>query len=334
MHSLWSYIIVSILIYRMDFNTNKQSECFDAAPDTVSIRDDFELHTPCIDDIPMLRRYFSDLSSRSCDYTVGGLLMWTEYYDYKIATSEGHVFIIGRNPENGILLFYSPDDSSLEETENFASAYMRDFGGKGDVLCASFTDADNYLSPNSPSDANTESMKEYLYDIDRFITFGGRKMEKKRNHLNFFNRNYENITVRPITTDMRGDLIGFTIAFSKAHEPDSAAEYELQQTVNVLADWDKYPFFGIALYAGEEIIGYAFGEIVGDTFFEHVEKGNTDYRGVYQKLASSICTAAKERNGNLAYLNREEDMGIEELRQSKQSYHPTHYIEKTLTPAE
>ena len=48
-------------------------------------------------DIPLLQYYFNRYPSRSDDFTVGGVLMWTELYDYRIAECLGSLFITG-NP--------------------------------------------------------------------------------------------------------------------------------------------------------------------------------------------------------------------------------------------
>jgi len=59
----------------------------------------------------------------------------------------------------------------------------------------------------------------------------------------------------------------------------------------------------------------------------HVEKANTNFRGLYQAINNEFCRhvafAAK-------FINREEDMGIPNLRKAKLSYKPVKLLEKHI----
>ncbi len=60
---------------------------------------------------------------------------------------------------------------------------------------------------------------------------------------------------------------------------------------------------------------------------EHVEKANVNFRGLYQAINNEFCR-------NVAswakYINREEDMGIPNLRKAKLSYRPARLLEKYI----
>ena len=98
----------------------------------------------------------------------------------------------------------------------------------------------------------------------------------------------------------------------------------------MLRDFGLYPFEGIALRKDGRIIGYTFGELTGDTFHVHAEKGDVSYRGVYQALASRMAKAVKDSHPQVSYLNREDDMGFLSLRRSKLSYRPSLVINKKV----
>ena len=175
-----------------------------------------------------------------------------------------------------------------------------------------------------------DNWMEYLYDIERFEHFAGKKMEKKRNHLNFFNNNYR-AAISPITRQDIPDLVEFTHAFSHSHGlQGDLFDYELNATIRMLESYDIFPFLGLVIRIDGHVAGYTVGEKVGDTFFVHTEKGNIEYRGIYQALASAMARCVKEHYPEVRYLNREDDMGIEELRRSKLSYHPSLFVDKRL----
>ena len=62
-----------------------------------------------------------------------------------------------------------------------------------------------------------------------------------------------------------------------------------------------------------------------DTAVEHFEKANDDFRGLYQAICSEFCKNLPEE---IVYLNREEDMGLENLRHAKEALKPDHMEEK------
>lgn len=276
-------------------------------------------------DIPLLNKYFTSFPSRSCDFSIGGTLMWTEYYEYEFAEFNGTLFLRGKDPESGETIYYSP--LGLLPLETSKRLIIKDAANfpKSRMLIPIESEANAGIDSENNCD---EKLKEYLYPIERFLHFAGKKMEKKRNHLNYFLHNYDNAVIENISPANIGELIRFTYRFSSAHEATGLSMYENLQTIKVLEDFESYPFEGIAIRLNGEIIGYTFGEKIGDVFFAHVEKGNIEYRGVYQALASFMSQEVNKKYPDVKYLNREEDMGDESLRRSKESYHPTLLINK------
>ncbi len=48
-----------------------------------------------IADIPAIRPYLNAAPSRTCDFTIGGLLMWADYFNYTYAIYDGTLFVKG-----------------------------------------------------------------------------------------------------------------------------------------------------------------------------------------------------------------------------------------------
>lgn len=279
--------------------------------------------------VPVLEKYFNTYPSRSCDFSVAGVIMWAEYYDYEYAEMADTLFIRGVDPESGVMIYYRPVGVMSEDEWMMLIAEATPDGMSAEILMPMESEAENQESLEQT--VHTEaSLKEYLYPIDRFTGFAGKKMEKKRNHLNFFLRNYGDAVVEPISSANSDELIAFTENFASMHADSTMALYESHKTIEALAEFDSYCYEGLAIRLDGKIIGYTFGEQIGDTFFVHVEKGNIDFRGVYQALASFMSRYVQEKYPEVAYLNREEDMGDESLRKSKESYHPTLFVNKRI----
>ena len=62
-----------------------------------------------------------------------------------------------------------------------------------------------------------------------------------------------------------------------------------------------------------------------ETVIVHVEKADDRIRGLYQAINNEFC---KRLPAETIYVNREEDMGMENLRQTKMSYKPFKMAEK------
>jgi len=77
-----------------------------------------------------------------------------------------------------------------------------------------------------------------------------------------------------------------------------------------------------------KVIAFTFGEaLTDDTVVIHIEKADPDIDGAYQVINQQFL---QHRWAHVTYVNREEDLGIEGLRQAKQSYHPVKMVEKHL----
>ncbi|MDE5869746.1 MAG: phosphatidylglycerol lysyltransferase domain-containing protein [Muribaculaceae bacterium] len=170
--------------------------------------------------------------------------------------------------------------------------------------------------------------QEYMYNIEQFIKFSGKKMEKKRNHLNYFMNHFSDYQMEILDGTQNDELIEFNDKFNLYHKDDETFDYESTAIGKAIEDYNLYPFFGLLLRYDGNIIGYTFGEVVGDTFIIHAEKGDIEYRGVYQALSSLLSREIQEKYPHVRYLNREDDMDNEYLRKSKLSYHPTKFIAK------
>jgi hypothetical protein len=57
----------------------------------------------------------------------------------------------------------------------------------------------------------------------------------------------------------------------------------------------------------------------------HFEKGDPDFKGVYQAINQLFLARAGE---GYSFVNREQDLGDPGLRKAKQSYHPVAYLKK------
>jgi hypothetical protein len=101
---------------------------------------------------------------------------------------------------------------------------------------------------------------------------------------------------------------------------EERAIYEALQNMNAL------DFKGGVIQINEKVEAFALGEQLNPrTAVIHIEKANPAFDGLYQLINQEFCFHEWKE---IPYINREQDLGEEGLRQAKLSYHPHHLVNK------
>ena len=83
---------------------------------------------------------------------------------------------------------------------------------------------------------------------------------------------------------------------------------------------------GILLYVDGVLQGYAYGApLSNDCYDVMIEKGNREIPDIYRILNMEL---VRRCCAGLAFVNREEDLGVPGLRKAKQSYKPDILLQK------
>lgn len=170
---------------------------------------------------------------------------------------------------------------------------------------------------------------EYVYRKDKLITLSGRALHKKKNHMNYFLKNYA-YEVRPITQDMTREIMDFVAGAREGRGYDAEELESLHMEEEAIREMlqliDQPQIYAVAVLIEGRVQAFAIGERISkDTAAEHFEKASEAYRGLYQVVCSEFCKALPEE---IVYVNREEDMGLANLRQAKEALKPDHMEER------
>lgn len=177
---------------------------------------------------------------------------------------------------------------------------------------------------------NDRDEDEYVYLKEKLITLSGRALHKKKNHMNYFKKTYE-YEARSLgknDTEIVMELVKRLMNERDIsnEEERTSLEVECEAISETMALIENEGVYSIGIFHEGELIGFSLGELLNeDTAVAHFEKGLDSYRGVYQIIASEFCKSLPE---NVVYVNREEDMGIENLRKSKEALKPDHMVKK------
>lgn len=172
-------------------------------------------------------------------------------------------------------------------------------------------------------------VSNYVYHLNNFKLFSGRKLQKKRNHLNYFVKNYLNVEVKNIH-DVPNDKL---LEFCKQHIIKHQQQLNNNELNNYLEfiNIQKYKspnFKGIVVYVDGKIEGLTLCYTRKTICEIIIEKANHDIRGIYQYLISQNLIF---NNINQEYMDRQDDDNNVNLAKSKMDYHPV-YVVKRFSP--
>jgi len=170
---------------------------------------------------------------------------------------------------------------------------------------------------------------DYVYQTEDLVELAGRNFEKKRHHINKLRRTYPQIEYREFNDNLLEKIINHTETwYIDSLSEDVWLNYEQVAIFDVLKNWHKLSVKGAALMLYDRIIAFTVGEqLTCNTAVIHIEKADSSIDGAYQLINREF---AKNAWSELLYINREEDMGLPQLRIAKQSYRPVRMIEKYI----
>ena len=166
---------------------------------------------------------------------------------------------------------------------------------------------------------------DYIYERDKLVSLSGKILHKKKNHYNYFVKNYDYKDFR-ITPDNVEPIVETAKNWCRMHSCVGYLLYELRSIIELLNNLDKLNLIGMAVSVSDEVVAFTIGERVSsDTAIIHVEKADSEVRGAYNYVNRAF--TEKYLDG-ITWVNREEDMGLEGLRHAKMSYAPAKFGRK------
>ena len=286
-------------------------------------------------DLSLFREYFAAQDYKLCDYSVGAIFMWKDFFSAEYAVFDD--FLIFRSEFNDVERCFSfpisNKDNSFQNVEK-AIKKLEEHSKEQGTEVITYINVPKEALPLLEKIYGSKMKKsferewsDYLYHFSDLLNFEGRKYNGQRNHINKFVRNYSDYGFQEISRENHEKLKAFYEEFLKNNAAKGEIEKnELATTKIVIDEYFSLPMVGGILEIGGEIAGFSIGEIVGSTLFVHIEKANVEYKGIYPFIVKQF--AELNSNKNISYINREEDVGDLGLRKSKLAYHPCELLDK------
>jgi hypothetical protein len=269
-------------------------------------------------DKPLFDGYLARYPPTVSELTFTNAFCWAEIRHHLFCEHEGHLLICYRQ-KDCTLSFYPPVGPEPAALLRSRIEGLRDYCWTrlDKALVAA-------LGP-APRPVPDRDNSDYVYRALDLRTLRGREYHGKRNFVKRFAGLYHP-EVRPLTSDLAAECIHIQEHWLEGQRNNESARDESTALVKALRHFDELGLRGVAVFAGASLAGFAVGEPLNPlTFVEHFEKALPDYTGGYQYVLHALAQAIPER---FAYLNREQDLGLEGLRRAKESWHPAFMVEK------
>ena len=269
--------------------------------------------------------------SRSADFFFGNMLLWDEEYRQQVADfDQGRLITMCCTPPHPIFPFpigTGPLAPAIEAILEYADAQ-----GFPPVLCGlerRHMEALEACFPGRFEFTPDRDYFDYIYEAERLCTLSGKALHGKRNHIHRFTQEHDWRCV-PLTAELFPVCRMLMEQWAdSAGRDDADVRYERLALERAFAHYDTLDLMGAVLFAEDAPAAFTIGEIISsDTVDIHFEKARADMEGAYpminREFVRMVCAAHPE----IRYVNREDDMGLENLRKSKESYHPAILLEK------
>lgn len=173
-------------------------------------------------------------------------------------------------------------------------------------------------------------LKDYLYDGEAMRKLSGKKLHKKKNHLNAFLKEYEGrYEFRRLCCSDRDDVWHFLDRWraGKGDEVEQHLDYEVEGIHEILRQCLELDIRMSGVYIDGKLEAFTIGSYnpAENMAVIHIEKANPEIRGLYQFINQQFLI---QEFPDVTLVNREDDLGQEGLRHAKMSYNPCGFCKK------
>ena len=273
-----------------------------------------------LEDKVLLDNIFAGMQPRISEFTFANLYLFRLAHDYRL-TMAGNALVILARGYGGEPYFLLPLTGGAKE----ALSRLLDDGLTLYGADAHFIE--KYLKGRGVDILSDRDSFDYLYSRSEMAELPGNRFHKKKNRISYFAGRHAYSIEQYGESHLKGclDLLDEWRRVREEIENDSVV-LEADANAEALRMAGPLGLDGVVAIVDEKIKAFAIGErLNSDTSVCHFEKADPFLEGLYQlidrefnRLLYTECT----------YVNKEQDLGVANLRASKLSYHPVELVEK------
>ncbi len=288
-----------------------------------------------VTDCQKLKGFFENQEYRLSSYSLLSLFAWCNQALQTFYTIEDDILIIGNksisNPENDHLIL------PISPAGNFTPEYLATLARKLGFNSYWFVPGD-YLRKYNPAEIEqyfkvTEQREfdDYVYLTEDLVHLKGNKYTRQRNLIHQFYKKYMEtgkVEMEMINRDNAGDCLIFLRDWCELRKCDfernESLACEKMAAINTLNNIDILKVKGLLIRIEGAVSAFGIGSrLTSNMGVLNFEKAYPNIKGLYQFLDNEC---AKRLFTSYRYINKESDMKLPNLAQSKKSYNPVMMI--------
>ena len=287
-------------------------------------------HRACLEDKAPYESILMNCPERGCEYSFANLFLWGRQ---EIAFVENCVVFFSHFFGRSVYPYPIGSGNKRAALE----AILADARQRG-IPCriTGMTEADRQeledLFPDRFSIRPARDSFDYVYTVDALSDLKGKKLQKKRNHVNRFRTEHPDYRVEPICCENVSriqHMVNDWYVSRKLSDPEGDYFLESLAMAKAFRHYDALNMESIALLEGDRVLAVTMGSLMAPDMMDvHFEKAVEDVPGAYNTVNAEFARHIRLKFPEVRFLNREDDMGLEGLRTAKLSYLPDHMIEK------
>ena len=263
-----------------------------------------------------------------CSYCFGTLYSWRKFYYKKIAVISGCLTAMLRSSTYGTMYTFPAGGnvkSAVEELADFAD----ERGERLSLVCVSEENRKKLeeLFPWKFEFSSIREDSEYIYLTKDLAELKGKKYHAKKNHVNHFVREFPDWSIEEISPDNIAECRALDAEWFEEnleYKEDATLDGEIEALNECFDHFEELGLCGLLLKVSGRPVAFTVGELMpcGNCVDVRFEKALSFAEGAYAVINMEFAKYITEHYPDAVYLNREEDLGLEGLRQAKESYKP------------
>lgn len=288
------------------------------------------------EDMQKIAPFYALRPNKTCDSVYLDSFIWRDYYQvkYTVIDEKAVLFLMEKGGEPFTAMPICKEEDLSYYFQQLVE-YFNEVLKKPLQIFLADEDAINYLNldPEKFLIKEEEDLKDYLYDAQALRTLAGKKLHKKKNHLNSFLREYEGrYEYRSLICSDRESVLSFLDEWwenkVEAAEFVRQLDYEVMGIHDILKNCSMLNVRMAGVYIDGSLKAFTIGTYnpLEKMAVIHIEKADPEVKGLYQFINQQFLIHGFTEEVNL--VNREDDVGMEGLRRAKMSYYPMGFARK------
>lgn len=279
-----------------------------------------------IEDKAIFDKYINSTILNS-EYQFSTLFAWAERYNFSYEESDNALYIFGTQNNGNLQCYFPLGCSSLEKSINYIKNVFSQNNMPVNLRPLSL-EMLNSLLPylDFPITIGSKpSYSDYICDFIALSKYSGSQYRKKRKASNsFYKKNiftYRSLNITNVDIAIDGL---YNILFNSGNSIDID---EWNAYLRILNNFDKLNLRGGMIFINDVLVGISVAQPYCNDIMILIRRCNKAYDGIYPAMLQLLLN--HEFSDQIyRYVNLQDDMGIENIRNTKLSYKPVIVLKK------